>query len=200
MRIKFEYKNHRGQIEERDVDIVAVNFDFTVHPEYGYQPGWCFAGWDYSRGREGKEYRTFYHHNIILHDSTAKGTYRPVFTLFELPREGEPSFWHNGAGQMISRQDKINGMKPEGDPVWASRFDKPLYEIPEGQIEPKTTSFAERLKVAEAAGVVSRGKAPEMVECSVCHGSGIEQILGRDNNVLEPPCSACDGRGTVEAA
>lgn len=66
MRIQFKYKNHRGLIEDRDVDIVAMGFDFMNHEEFGYQPGWFIAGHDYSRGRDGTEYRSFYLPNIIL--------------------------------------------------------------------------------------------------------------------------------------
>ena len=66
MRTKFNYKNHEGKVEERDVDVVAVLFDYMNHPEHGYQPGWFVAGWDYSRGRDGKIYRSFALPNIIL--------------------------------------------------------------------------------------------------------------------------------------
>lgn len=45
--------------------------------------------------------------------------------------------------------------------------------------------------VREAAGLVD--------PCECCGGSLIERTVGRDNNVLEGPCSMCDGKGTQEA-
>jgi hypothetical protein len=72
MRTKFVYKNHQGLIEERDVDIVAVLYDHTTHPEYGYvTPGWYVCGWDYSRGRDGSIYRNFRQDNIVVPERTA---------------------------------------------------------------------------------------------------------------------------------
>jgi len=89
MRIKFRYKNHKGHTEERDVDVVSLHFDFTSHPEYGYQPGWCIAGWDYSRGRDGRDYRSFHLHNIILPPTNAVGLFN--WKLVELKREVQHS-------------------------------------------------------------------------------------------------------------
>jgi hypothetical protein len=67
MRTKFVYKNHTGVVEERDVDIVAVIFDHTLHPEFGYNtPGWYVCGWDFSRERKGQTYRSFRQDNIIV--------------------------------------------------------------------------------------------------------------------------------------
>lgn len=66
MRMKFQYKNHAGKVEERDVDVVTLAFDFNVHPEFGYQPSWFIGGWDYSRGRDGSEYRSFYLSNMVI--------------------------------------------------------------------------------------------------------------------------------------
>lgn len=68
MRVKFNYKNHEGKIEERDVDVAQLGFDFKNHSDYGYQPGWYVGGLDYSRGRDGSLYRNFYLTNIILPD------------------------------------------------------------------------------------------------------------------------------------
>lgn len=69
MRVQFKYKNHEGKVEERDVDIVQLQFSFTNHPEFGYQPGWAISGWDYSRARTGVDFRTFYLHNMIIEDA-----------------------------------------------------------------------------------------------------------------------------------
>lgn len=83
MRFKFQYKNHRGEVEDRDVDIVQLQFTFTNHPTFGYQPGWAISGYDHSRGRAGKEFRTFYLNNMILTEQL--GNY--PFILFSLPIE-----------------------------------------------------------------------------------------------------------------
>lgn len=85
MRFQFKYKNHRGEVEERDVDIVALEFDFMCHPEFGYQPGWCISGWDYSRDRLGTNYRSFHLSHMILNE-VAKNK----FTLLRLPFERHP--------------------------------------------------------------------------------------------------------------
>lgn len=66
MRVKFKYKNHRGEIEDRDVDVVDLRFDLKGHPDYGYQPGWAISGHDYSRGRNGGQFRSFQLSNIII--------------------------------------------------------------------------------------------------------------------------------------
>lgn len=83
MRIKFQYKNHRAEVEERDVDIVAIGFDFNLHPEYHYQPGWMISGWDFSRGRDGSDYRSFYLSNMVI----TKDDYKATFALLTFPRE-----------------------------------------------------------------------------------------------------------------
>lgn len=66
MRTKFYYKNHRGDVELRDVDVLALVYVATPHLEYGYQPGLAFQCRDYSRGRDGSEQRTFYLSNIRM--------------------------------------------------------------------------------------------------------------------------------------
>ena len=68
MRTQFKYINHRGDIEDRDVDIISLAFYYENHPNMGYQPGWAISGWDYSRDRTGGEYRTFYLSHVILED------------------------------------------------------------------------------------------------------------------------------------
>lgn len=83
MRIKFKYHNHEGKNEERDVDVVALGFDPSFHPEHGHQPSWFICGWDYSRGRDGGQYRNFSLANIILDDP------KQFVKLLQLPREKE---------------------------------------------------------------------------------------------------------------
>lgn len=93
MRVKFKYKNHEGKVEERDVDVVSLHFDFGNHPEYGYQPGWAIGGWDYSRDRDGSMYRSFYLQNVILDGPALKlGLMGPqTFKLLELSELCDPS-------------------------------------------------------------------------------------------------------------
>lgn len=59
--IKFEYKNHRGVIEERTVE--PESLDYMTNPGYGYPPGWFLTCKDYTRGRNG-DIRSFYLDNI----------------------------------------------------------------------------------------------------------------------------------------
>lgn len=88
MRIQFKYKNHEGKIEDRDVDIVKLGFDMMNHTDYGYQPGWFMAGHDFSRGRNGKVYRSFYFSHIILSDEIKASSYN--YILMNLPIETKP--------------------------------------------------------------------------------------------------------------
>lgn len=64
-RVKFIYKNHRGEVAEREVEIISLVFRFDPNPEYGYQPGWFLQCNDYSYGRPGDR-RDFALANIIL--------------------------------------------------------------------------------------------------------------------------------------
>jgi hypothetical protein len=95
MRVQFKYKNHRGEVEDRDVEIDQLGFDFLPRAEMGYQPGWFIGGWDYSRGRDGVEYRTFFLSNMIINNISNMiinniGKYRHVFTLIEFPADNRP--------------------------------------------------------------------------------------------------------------
>lgn len=98
MRIQFKYKNHEGKIEDRDIDMVFMGFDFTSHPDFGYQPGWVIAGWDYSRGRDGSPYRSFHLHNIILPETGKVSLFN--WALLKFPRERRP-------GDAVPSTDKV---------------------------------------------------------------------------------------------
>lgn len=63
--IRFKYKNHRGVIEERQVEPVSLDYAYRPNPEYGYPAGWFLHCKDYTRGRNG-EPRSFFLGNIIL--------------------------------------------------------------------------------------------------------------------------------------
>lgn len=60
--ISFYYKNHRGEIALRKVDIDS--FEFLVDPGFGYQPGWFISGVD----RDKDVRRSFAIVNIQLTD------------------------------------------------------------------------------------------------------------------------------------
>ncbi len=44
MSILFKYKNHRGEISVRNLEVDAV--EFLPAPGFGYQPGWFISGLD----------------------------------------------------------------------------------------------------------------------------------------------------------
>ena len=44
MKVLFKYKNHRGELGIRSLDIECV--EFLPDPGYGYQPGWFISGLD----------------------------------------------------------------------------------------------------------------------------------------------------------
>lgn len=60
--VTFNYKNHRGEIRERNVRFIAIMFNRT--PGYGYQPGWFLHG----ECLDKNEIRSFALCDIILPD------------------------------------------------------------------------------------------------------------------------------------
>lgn len=58
--INFIYKNHRGVVEERTVDVDSLEFQF--HPGHDHQPGWFISGFDHARAAR----RSFRLSNIVL--------------------------------------------------------------------------------------------------------------------------------------
>lgn len=98
MRFQFKYKNHKGEVEDRDVDVTSLGFHFMNHPEYGYQPSWAISGWDFSRGRDGSQYRSFYLSNVILPDGIAGGD-TSIYLLLNLPRQQTVDRWHSAADE-----------------------------------------------------------------------------------------------------
>lgn len=66
--IKFEYRNHRGEIKERTVDVMSLIFDYSQHPEYGYvQPAWYLVGDDLTGERiNARQFRSFNLNNIVV--------------------------------------------------------------------------------------------------------------------------------------
>lgn len=59
LRIKFQYRNHRQEINERDVTLDSI--EFLEKPGYGYEPGWFIQGYDHDRSAR----RSFKFENII---------------------------------------------------------------------------------------------------------------------------------------
>lgn len=64
MRIKFKYRNHRGDINERDVTL--WNIAYHPKPGWGYEPGWFLNGYDHDRSAR----RSFKFENIIPESNT----------------------------------------------------------------------------------------------------------------------------------
>lgn len=46
--ITFHYKNHRGEVAERHVEVDSL--EFVTNPGFGYQPGWFLSGHDLDKG------------------------------------------------------------------------------------------------------------------------------------------------------
>lgn len=61
-RIKFQYRNHRQEINQRDVTVHSIQH--LTAPGYGYEPGWFLIGFDHDRSAM----RSFKFENIIPAD------------------------------------------------------------------------------------------------------------------------------------
>lgn len=48
MGIRFTYRNHRGEVEQRFITNPSI--EFIRQPGYGYQPGWFISGYCVDRG------------------------------------------------------------------------------------------------------------------------------------------------------
>ena len=64
MIIEFTYRNHRGQIEQRRVDVDSI--EYIRDPGFHYQPGWFLSGKDLDRDAR----RSFALTHIILPEHT----------------------------------------------------------------------------------------------------------------------------------
>lgn len=69
--LKFQYKNHRGEITMRTVRFKALQF--LIRPGYNYQPGWFLHGYDMDKLAD----RSFALCNIILPQESRNFTLRP---------------------------------------------------------------------------------------------------------------------------
>ena len=61
--VSFFYKNHRGEVAERTVEIDSL--EWINNPGYDYQPGWFLSGLDVDRNAR----RSFALTHIILAES-----------------------------------------------------------------------------------------------------------------------------------
>lgn len=53
MRTQFYYKNHRGEVELRTVEVISLDYVAVPNLTYGYGPGWFLHCRDYTL-RDGK--------------------------------------------------------------------------------------------------------------------------------------------------
>lgn len=51
--LKFIYKNHRGEVAERRVIPLYLDYLEEGNPDYGYAPGWFLTCEDYTGDRDG---------------------------------------------------------------------------------------------------------------------------------------------------
>lgn len=65
-RIQFIYKNHRGEVQDRDVLPLSLDYVTVPNSTYGYSPGWFLTCKDFSFGRDGTDIRSFALCNIQL--------------------------------------------------------------------------------------------------------------------------------------
>lgn len=90
--ISFFYRNHRGEVEERHVIPIHLEFDLMPHPEHHQQPGWVLTCYDLDRAAA----RSFLLSNICLPNKLtsisvfAREIYEPLkLILGAWPKEGE---------------------------------------------------------------------------------------------------------------
>lgn len=76
--LTFWYKNHRGQLSERTVKPVSLDYMPVPNNGYGYAPGWFLTAEDYTRERNGI-LRSFALTNIQLPEDN-----------FRTPSNGKP--------------------------------------------------------------------------------------------------------------
>jgi predicted DNA-binding transcriptional regulator YafY len=74
--IKFNYLNHRGEVSERKVGVIGVEFNYN--PNYGYQPGWFLRGFDLDKQAE----RSFALNRVQLPETPEVLGRATLFTLF----------------------------------------------------------------------------------------------------------------------
>ena len=70
--IKFEYKNHRGEVTQRE--IIPDSLEWIDNPGYNYQPGWFLSGFDFDKQAR----RSFALCNIILPKADERRFYKLI--------------------------------------------------------------------------------------------------------------------------
>jgi hypothetical protein len=184
MRTKFAYRNHRGVIEERDVDIVSIHYDYTLHPEYGYDtPGWVAAGWDYSRERNGTIYRSFRLDNIVVPKQERQSQHYELLALPKvLPWNGIPGADNEPLNFQTARLGTFILDEFPGEPsqnqgaidtaIRLLRQFKPHRKVWDEEIEARAKEIFDAMPY-EGPGAV--GEKPEWVP----HGNSLKQDEAR---------------------
>lgn len=90
---KFVYFNHRGETEERTVELSSLDYVAKPRNDFQHSPGWFLTGLDYSRGRNG-EPRSFELSSIQMPEEgfdhgTHLVSYTIPFPIYALKREIE---------------------------------------------------------------------------------------------------------------
>lgn len=70
--IKFEYKNHRGEVTQREIILDAL--EWINAPGFYYQPGWFLSGFDCDKQAR----RSFALCNIILPEGAERRFYKLI--------------------------------------------------------------------------------------------------------------------------
>ena len=82
--ITFIYKNHRGEVAERRVIPMSLDYIGRPNNEYGYGPGWFLTCEDYTGERTG-QIRSFALTHIQLPEEVFKEIgYRPTALRLQL--------------------------------------------------------------------------------------------------------------------
>lgn len=96
--VRFFYKNHRGEVEERHVVPESIEFNLAYHGDFHPQPGWVLNGFCLDR----KARRTFLLANIclpageVLEQFTMGQRRVEVFTSIRLDFKPEPPLQPEG--------------------------------------------------------------------------------------------------------
>lgn len=64
--VRFKYLNHRGEVRERRV--LPISLDFQKNPGYSYQPGWFLTCHDLDENGKVRGVRSFALTHILLND------------------------------------------------------------------------------------------------------------------------------------
>ena len=57
--LTFKYKNHRGEVADRTIEVIGLDYYPKPNESFGYAPGWFLTGYDHTGDRNGSEVRSF---------------------------------------------------------------------------------------------------------------------------------------------